>query len=164
MSVRRSETTSGVLDHLDATYALAYLSSGDGDDAERLVTEAFMALSDEPTGKFACPPCAWRALADYVRQAGGERAISLVASSAPFKDGGLSQGQREAIALVLGGHEPREAADLLGVSLVNFERHLRSGLEMLHRVMSTVPISCQCTLAHATAGELTGRTINGTGG
>jgi hypothetical protein len=131
-------------------YALAYLSSGDGDDAEQTVIGAFRALCVEPTGKFVCDSCAWRALADHVRLASCERGVSPSAGRAPFRDSALSQDQREAIALVLGGRESLEAAGLLGVSLVQFERHLSSGLEMLHEVMVTIPTSCVCSLADAT--------------
>jgi hypothetical protein len=141
-----------MLGHLDAVFALAYLSSGDGYDAERVVTEAFIALSGEPADKFACGTCAWRALADHVRLSGRDRA-AVATGSAPFKDGGLSQGQREAIALVLGGREPPEAAEILGVSLVGFEQQLWSGLEQLRPVMLTVPISCGCRRARARTSE-----------
>jgi hypothetical protein len=132
----------GILGHLDAVYALAYLSSGDGDDAEQVVVDAFVALFSESTGKFVCGSCAWRALADHVRLADEQRCLSSAAVRAPFKEGALSQNQSEAIALVLGGRGSPEAAVLLGVSLIVFERDLRSGLEVLHPVMRTIPLSC----------------------
>jgi hypothetical protein len=145
----RERPPDGTLGHLDSVYALAYLSSGDGDDAEQFVIDAFLALCGESTGKFVCDSCAWRVLADHVRLASCERGISPSDGRAPFRDGALSQDQGEAIALVLGGRESLEAADLLGVSLLQFERHLSSGLEMLHEVMGTIPASCVCLLADA---------------
>jgi hypothetical protein len=132
----------GVLGHLDAIYALALLSSGDGDDAERVVVDAFRALICSSAGKTVGDSSAWRMLGDYVRLAGEEAGLSPATLRAPFRQGALSQNQSEAIALVLGGRGAPEAAGMLGVSLLCFERELRSGLEMLHAVMRANASSC----------------------
>lgn len=122
----------GVLGHLDALYALAYLGSGDPDAAEEAVIGAFDGVC---TGSFAATRCRlrlWRLLADHVHLMRRTAGAVAAAPPAPFREGTLTDIEREAIALLLVGRREREAARLLGVSLHSFRRHARVGLETVH--------------------------------
>jgi len=114
--------------HLDALYALAYLSSGDPDGAQQKVIDAFTDLCRDPASRTTCRARLWRNLADHVHLANQELRDSPSNRPAPFRDNSLPAEQREALALRLGGRRDRESAQLLGVSLARFLRHVRAGL------------------------------------
>ena len=128
-----------ILGHLDALYALAYFSSGDPESAQQAVIDAFTGVCTDPSAKSACRSRLWRTLADHVHLASDGRGASPAVGPAPFRDGALSQCQREAIALRLGGRRAGEAARLLGVSQGKLRREFRVGLEALYAGMVTDP-------------------------
>ncbi len=129
---RCSRPTEGILDHLDALYALAYLNSGDPEGAQQAVISAFIDVCQDPNLTHTCRPRLWRALAGHVHRANEGRQALSAAEPGPFRAGALSPHQQEAIALLLGGRHEREAARLLGISVNMFRRYVRAGLEAVH--------------------------------
>jgi hypothetical protein len=129
---RHDPPAAGILGHLDALYALAYLSSGNANGAQQAVIDAFTGVCGDPTGRSACRSGLWRTLADHVHLASDGRGASPAVGPAPFRDGALSPCQREAIALRLGGRRDRDAARLLGISLGELRREIRIGLQALY--------------------------------
>ena len=117
----------GILSHLDAPYALAYLSSGDPDRAQHVVISAFTDVCQDPTDTPTRRSRLWRALADHVHRANEGRHPLSVAGPAPFREGALSTHEREAIALLVGGRREQETARLLSVSVNKLCRYLRPG-------------------------------------
>lgn len=128
---RHAPPANGILGHLDALYALAYLSSGNANGAQQAVIDTFTGACRDPTAKPTCRSRLWRTLADHVHLACDEPGASPAAGPAPFRAAALSPWQREAIALRLGGRRDRDAARLLGISLGRLRRELRFGLEAL---------------------------------
>ena len=118
---------------VDALYALAYLGSGDPDNAQRVVIDAFTSLCGN--SRATCSHQRWRLLADQVHQANetsGGRPVSVLA---PLRDAGLSRPQQQAIALRLANTPDCQAARLLGLSPNRFRRQLRTGLKAVATAM-----------------------------
>ena len=134
---RCSRPAEGILDHLDALYALAYLNSGDPEGAQQAVISAFINVRQDPKLTHTCPPRLWRALAGHVHRTDEGRQALSAAEPGPFRAGALSPHEQEAIALLLGGRREREAARLLGISVNMFRRYVRAGLEAVHATMAT---------------------------
>ncbi len=125
------QPSDAMIGHLDALYALAYLSSGDADGAEDVVIEAFKRICREPRAKSPGEPRIWRTLADHVHLANRHRAASPGSDPAPFHAAGLSLDQQEAIALLLVDWRDTEVACLLGISPGEVRSHFRAGLMTL---------------------------------
>lgn len=134
---RCSRPAEGIFGHLDALYALAYLKSGDPEGAQQAVISAFIDVCRDPKFTHTCRPRLWRALAAHVHRTGQRRQALPAAEPGPFRAGALSPHEQEAIALVLGGRREREAARLLGISVIMFRRYVRAGLEAVHATMAT---------------------------
>jgi len=134
---RGGRSTHAIVSHLDALYALAYLSSGDPDRAQQEVIDAFTDLCRDPPAPIICPSRLWRSLADHVHLASRAREDSSFGGPGPFRDSALPAAQREALALRLGGRRDQEAAQLLGVSLARFLRHIRAGLVAIQATQGT---------------------------
>jgi hypothetical protein len=118
-------------DCVDSLYALAYLTNGDPECAQRAVLYAFSQVRQNPTLDNVCQQRRWVALADQVLLATQQPEAPPPSELAPFRNATLARHQREAIALHLGGQTDRQAARLLGGSLDGFYRSLRSGLTLL---------------------------------
>lgn len=125
----------GILGHLDALYALAYLSSADAEGAQAAVITAFIDVCGELKDTPKCRSRQWRRLADKVSRA--SEGLHPSSAGGPFCEAALSSLEREAIALVLGGTREREAARLLSVSVNKLHRYLHAGLKAVQITMVT---------------------------
>jgi hypothetical protein len=130
-SRRSGRPSVAILGHLDALYALAYLSSGDADGAQDVVIEAFRRVGTEPLATSPGRSRIWRTLADHVHMANQQRAVSPGSVGGPFREGRLSSDQQEAIALLLVDGRETKVACLLGISPGEVRSHFGAGLTTL---------------------------------
>lgn len=133
--------------HLDALYALSYLTSGDADNAQDVVIEAFRRLAQGPPGLARSRSRSWRHLADYVGPVSDRRELLPGGPvPGPFKQARLPSDQREAIALLLVGTREIEAAWLVGIPMKLFRSHVHGGLTVLHAAWlpGTAVPACPC--------------------
>ncbi len=111
---------------VDALYALAYLGSGDPDNAQRVVIDAFTGLCADP--RLTSSHQRWKLLANHVHQANEALDVRPVPGLVPLRDAGLSRLEQQAVALRLATTPDHQAARLLGLSPNKYRRHLRTGL------------------------------------
>lgn len=137
----RGSSRGGVFGHLDALYALAFLSSGNAAGAQQSVIDSFRALCADRVASVACPSVLWRRLADHVHLTSEAEEPQPDGSWAPFRAAALPWHQREAIALLLGGRGQRDAARLLGVSIHGFRSYVHFGLKAVHASILAGPDS-----------------------
>ena len=130
-SRRAGRPSAAILGHLDALYALAYLSSGDADGAQDVVIEAFKRIGTERLTMSPGRSRIWRTLADHVHWATQQRAVSLGSDRGPFREGRLSSDQQEAIALLLVDGRDTKVACLLGISPGEVRSQFGAGLTTL---------------------------------
>ena len=131
---------------LEILYALAYLGSGEAEDAQRIVVDALTGIRDEPAPLSTCPRRRWRSFADHIHLASEalHRASTTpdhqaIHGAASLRGAGMSAMQQETVALRLSAVRERNAARLLGISLVQCRRHLRTGLEELDKMIFAEP-------------------------
>lgn len=136
-SGRVARTSGPILGHLDALYALAYLSSGDADAAQDVVIEAFKGLRTQPHADSPYRSRVWRTLADHVHLANQQRTPLRGSDQGPFGEARLSSDQREAIALLLVGGRVVTVAGLLAISPGEVRSLSHSGLTTLHVMWSS---------------------------
>ncbi|HET9731050.1 MAG TPA: hypothetical protein VFP54_00100 [Acidimicrobiales bacterium] len=117
---------------MDALYVLAYLSSGDAEFAQEVVTDAFRSLCGEPLALTLGRADIWQHLAGHVLAGTGPGEVAGEGARAPFQVGQLTSQQRQAIALLLVGTCQAEASSLIGLSPQAFRGHVRTGLTALH--------------------------------
>ena len=116
---------------VDALYALAYLGSGDPDNAQRVVIDAFTGLCADP--RLTSAHQRWRLLANHVHEANEASDVCPVPGLVPLRDAGLSRLQQQAVALRLATTPDHQAARLLGLSPNKYLWHLRTGLMAVAR-------------------------------
>ena len=116
---------------VDALYALAYLGSGDPDNAQRVVIEAFTGLCAGP--RLTSSHQRWKLLANHVHRANEASDVRPVPGLVPLRDAGLSRLQQQAVALRLATTPDHQAARLIGLSPNKYRRHVRAGLMAVAR-------------------------------
>jgi hypothetical protein len=136
-----SRPADGVLIHLDALFALAFLQSGDPASARDAVAGAFSSICGIPLATHACQSVMWRTLADHVHNAASGCRGWSASGPVPFRESSHTKGQREAVALYLGGRRGRDAARLLGISVNEHRLLLHQGSVALRaaRLISLFP-------------------------
>ncbi|MHB1928487.1 MAG: hypothetical protein ACYCUG_03505 [Acidimicrobiales bacterium] len=116
-------------EHIGALYVLAYLRLGDRPAAEDAVVDAVVSVGGR--AEVLGPAQAWSAAAGHI-DARPAPAFAADEAGSVVRRAALRPHQRRALALLVAGRKPREAAELLGVSVADVYRMAHEGMQALH--------------------------------